>query len=98
MEEVQVLTANYPVEYGRSSGGQIRIVTKSGSSKFHGSTYEYLRNSILDANCWSRNLNPQTNFVAPFRCSVSTSSDTTSADRLLSQRFSDGTVRSSESH
>ena len=53
--EVQILTAGYGAEYGRSSGGQIRVVTKSGTSQFHGSAYEYFRNDALDANTWSRN-------------------------------------------
>src|SRR6266851_2496229 len=35
-QEVQILTANYNAEYGRASGGQIRIVTKSGTKDFHG--------------------------------------------------------------
>ncbi|HLH19709.1 MAG TPA: carboxypeptidase-like regulatory domain-containing protein [Bryobacteraceae bacterium] len=64
--EIQVLTADYAPEYGRSSGGQIRIITKSGTSVFHGSTYEYFRNNDLNANTWSRNLNSSTNFVPPF--------------------------------
>ncbi len=54
-QEVQILTANYNAEYGRSSGGQIRIVTKSGSRDFHGAVYEYIRNSALNANSWGRN-------------------------------------------
>ncbi len=54
--EMQVLTAAYPAEYGRASGGIIRIVPKSGTSNFHGSAFEYLRNSFLNANTWSRKL------------------------------------------
>lgn len=54
-QEVQILTANYNAEYGRSAGGQIRIVTKSGTQSFHGGVYEYFRNSALNANDWSRN-------------------------------------------
>jgi hypothetical protein len=67
VQEVQVLTANYAAEYGRSGGGQIRMVSKSGGQRFHGTAYEYVRNSAFDANSWSRNRNPQTNFVAPFK-------------------------------
>jgi Carboxypeptidase regulatory-like domain len=55
VQEVQILTANYGAEYGRSAGGQIRIVTKSGTQAFHGTFYEFLRNSALDANSWTRN-------------------------------------------
>ncbi|MGH9350558.1 MAG: TonB-dependent receptor, partial [Terriglobia bacterium] len=64
-EEVQVLGADYGAEYGRSSGGQIRIVTKSGTSQFHGAAYEYVRNTALNANTWQRNTNPATAFTAP---------------------------------
>jgi hypothetical protein len=56
VQEVQVLTANYSAEYGRSGGGQIRIVTRSGGKDFHGSFYEYFRNDKLDANSWARNV------------------------------------------
>jgi hypothetical protein len=63
IQEVQVLTAGYQAEYGRSSGGQIRMVTRSGGKNFHGSFYEYLRNNKLDANTWARNRNAATNFA-----------------------------------
>lgn len=66
-QEIQVLTADYAAEYGRSAGGQIRIVTKGGSRDFHGSGFEYFRNSDLNANTWTRNLNTSTNFANPFR-------------------------------
>ncbi len=79
VQEVQVLATNYPAEYGRSIGGQIRIITKSGGERFHGSAYEYLQNPVLNANTWVRNhtngvnnsnpLYPQvlkTNHVLPF--------------------------------
>ena len=70
VQEVQILTANYNAEYGRSSGGQIRFVTKSGTLKFHGDLVENFRNSALDANDWSRNhssLASQYLAPAPFR-------------------------------
>ena len=57
-QEVQILSANYNAEYGRSGGGQVRVVTKSGGQDFHGQAYEYLRNSAMDANTWPRNLSP----------------------------------------
>jgi hypothetical protein len=68
-QEVQILTANYRAEYGRASGGQMRIVTKSGGRDFHGSAYEYFRNSAIDANSWVRNAsgNPSLAAPAPFR-------------------------------
>ena len=49
VQEFTVLTANYSAEYGRTSGGVISAITRSGSNAFHGSAYEFLRNSALDA-------------------------------------------------
>ncbi len=66
-QEIQVLTADYQAEYGRTSGGQIRVVTKSGTTDFHGAASEYFRNSAMNANTWSRNLSKTTNFASPFR-------------------------------
>jgi hypothetical protein len=62
-QEIQILTADYAPEYGRSSGGQIRITSKSGSQDFHGATYEYVRNTVFDANPWQRNAVPATTHV-----------------------------------
>jgi len=56
-QEVQILTASYGAEYGRSAGGQIRIVSKSGGPQLHGTLYEYVRNYKMDANSWTRNRN-----------------------------------------
>ncbi len=50
IEEFKVMGANYPAEYGRSMGSVLNVVFKSGTNKFHGSAYEFLRNSIFDAN------------------------------------------------
>ena len=66
-EEMQVLTADYQAEYGGAAGGQVRIITKSGGHDFHGSMYEYLRNSAMNANTWTRNQSPTTRFAPPFR-------------------------------
>jgi hypothetical protein len=65
--EVQILTASYAAEYGRTSGAQIRILTRSGSQQFHGAAYEYLRNDAFNANTWTRNHTPGQAFVPPFR-------------------------------
>jgi hypothetical protein len=49
VEQVSVLGSNYPAEYGRTSGGVINAVTRSGTKAFHGDVYEFFRNSALDA-------------------------------------------------
>jgi len=64
--EVQILTAAYAAEYGRTSGAQIRIVTKPGGSEFHGAAYEYVRNAVFNANTWTRNKTNGQNFVPTF--------------------------------
>ncbi|HEV2836987.1 MAG TPA: carboxypeptidase regulatory-like domain-containing protein [Pyrinomonadaceae bacterium] len=55
MQEFQVQTSTYSAEYGRSPGGQISIITRSGTNDYHGSLFEYLRNDKLDANDWFAN-------------------------------------------
>lgn len=62
-QEIQILTADYAPEYGRSSGGQIRVVSKAGGQDFHGSAYEYVRNTIFNANPWQRNAVPATEHI-----------------------------------
>jgi hypothetical protein len=47
--EFRILTSNFDAEYGEFSGGQINVVTKSGSNTFHGDLFEFLRNTNLDA-------------------------------------------------
>jgi hypothetical protein len=49
VEQFSVLTSNYPAQHGRSSGVIIGASTRSGTSEFHGSVYEFFRNSVLDA-------------------------------------------------
>jgi hypothetical protein len=66
-QEMQVITSDYQAEYGDAAGGEIRMVTKSGTRNFHGSAYEYLRNSAMNANTWVRNQSPSTRFASPYR-------------------------------
>ncbi len=47
--EFRIVTSNFDAEYGEFSGGQISVITKSGSNAFHGSAFEFLRNTDLDA-------------------------------------------------
>jgi Carboxypeptidase regulatory-like domain/TonB dependent receptor len=49
VQEFRVDASNYPAEFGTGSGGQISIITKSGSNAFHGGVFEYFRNDALDA-------------------------------------------------
>ncbi|HYU41843.1 MAG TPA: carboxypeptidase regulatory-like domain-containing protein [Vicinamibacteria bacterium] len=58
VQEIQILTASYLPEYGRSSGGQIRFVTKGGGRNFHADLFEFFRDDKLDANSWTRNNSP----------------------------------------
>lgn len=55
VQEFRVESNNYPAEYGTGTGGQISVVTKSGSNAFHGSLFEYIRNDALDARSYFDN-------------------------------------------
>jgi Carboxypeptidase regulatory-like domain/TonB-dependent Receptor Plug Domain len=50
IQELSVQTTAYSAQYGRGSGAQVSVVTKSGSNQFHGGVFEFNRNDILDAN------------------------------------------------
>ena len=49
IQEFSVITSNYTAQYGRTSGGVVNAITKSGTNGLHGSAYEFIRNSALDA-------------------------------------------------
>jgi Carboxypeptidase regulatory-like domain len=53
--QLKLITNNFSAEYGMSGGGILTASTQSGANAFHGSAYEYLRNTILNANGWYRN-------------------------------------------
>jgi outer membrane receptor protein involved in Fe transport len=55
VQEFRVSTNNVSAEFGGFAGGVIQISTKSGTNEFHGSAYEYFRNTVLDANDWFSN-------------------------------------------
>jgi Carboxypeptidase regulatory-like domain/TonB-dependent Receptor Plug Domain len=57
IQEFSVLTSNYSAEYGRTSGGVVNAISRSGTNTFHGSAYEFLRNSALDADNFFDNAN-----------------------------------------
>ena len=67
IEEYRVNSALYDAEYGTQAGGQIDVVTKSGTNEWHGSVFGYFRNSVFDArnfNDYDLNAKP---YVPPFR-------------------------------
>ena len=57
MQEFRIQTSTFAPEFGRSPGGQIGIVTRSGTNQFHGTAFEYFRNDVMDANDWFSNSN-----------------------------------------
>jgi outer membrane receptor protein involved in Fe transport len=61
--EFSVLTGNFPAQYGKSAGGIINAITKSGTNQLHGTVYEFLRNSAMDA----KNFFDAPGKIAPFR-------------------------------
>jgi hypothetical protein len=52
LQEFRIQTSTYAPEFGRTPGGQISIVTRSGANQFHGTLFDYFRNDTLDANDW----------------------------------------------
>ena len=70
VSQMQILSTTYPAEYGGTSGGVLAQVPRTGTRDFHGSVYEYLRNSFFDANTWIRkqSSDPETaDHPTPFR-------------------------------
>src|SRR5713226_5356172 len=57
MQEFRVQTSSFAPEFGRTPGGQVSILTRSGTNDFHGTLFEYFRNSTLDARDWFVNFN-----------------------------------------
>jgi hypothetical protein len=55
MQEFRIQTSSFAPEFGRTPGGQISIVTRSGTNRFHGTLFEYFRNNVLDADDWFAN-------------------------------------------
>jgi Carboxypeptidase regulatory-like domain len=49
LQEFRIITNNFDAEYGNYSGGQINVITKSGTNQFHGSAFEFLRNTVFNA-------------------------------------------------
>jgi hypothetical protein len=56
LQEFKVLTSTYDASYGRNSGANVNVVTKSGTNTVHGSAFEYFRNTVLNANTFFANV------------------------------------------
>ncbi len=56
IQEMRVITGNADAEYGNVDGGEVVLVTKSGTNQFHGNAWEYFENQNLTANTWFNNL------------------------------------------
>ena len=56
LQEFRVITSNAKAEYGRSAGGQVELVTRSGTNTLGGNAYEFFRNTALDANSYFNKL------------------------------------------
>ena len=55
LQEFRIQTSSYAPEFGRTAGGQIALLTRSGTNQFHGTLFDYFRNDVLDANDWFAN-------------------------------------------
>ena len=55
LQEFRISTSSFAPEFGRSPGGQISMVSRAGTNAFHGDVFDYLRNTVLDANDWFLN-------------------------------------------
>src|SRR5215467_10381260 len=55
LQEFKVQTSTYDASYGRNPGGNVNVVTKTGTNQFHGTAFEYLRDSIFNANSFFYN-------------------------------------------
>lgn len=57
VQEFKVQAQSYDAQFGRTSGGVVNVITKSGANEYHGLGYDFERHSVLDANNWFNNAN-----------------------------------------
>jgi hypothetical protein len=69
IEEFNLITNNAPAEFGNFMGGIVSVTLKSGTNAFHGDTWEFFRNDVLNANQWENKINPSAAAIprAPLR-------------------------------
>jgi hypothetical protein len=63
IQEFKIQTSQYDAGYGRNPGANVDVVTKSGTNSYHGSAFEFFRNTVLDANDFFRKSSPPVNGV-----------------------------------
>jgi hypothetical protein len=59
LQEFRIQTSGYSAEFGRQPGGQVEFTTRSGTNEYHGGAFDYLRNTVMDANDWFANAKSQ---------------------------------------
>ena len=62
-EEFKTIKKTYTAEFGGAVGGQVNVVTRSGTNKFHGALYEFFRNDVLNANAYFNKVSAPTTVV-----------------------------------
>src|SRR6187402_718272 len=63
--ELHIISGNATAEYGNANGGQVVMVTKSGTNKYHGNAFWFLENTNLNANSWSNKHTPDRTAIGP---------------------------------
>ena len=63
--EIRIISGNATAEYGNANGGQVVMVTKSGTNAFHGNAFWFLENNNLNANSWSNKHTPDITAIGP---------------------------------
>ena len=63
IQEFKIQTSLFDAGYGRKPGANVNVVTKSGTNEFHGTAFEFFRNTVLNANDFFRKISPPVNGV-----------------------------------
>jgi hypothetical protein len=65
IQEFKIQTSNYDAGYGRNPGANVNVITKSGTNDFHGSAFEFFRNTVLNSNDYFFNASPPQGLTRP---------------------------------